>query len=124
MQGSEDEFWETTFVANQKSGVVTVLDAASEELLKTIPTGEGALGIRLDPKNDRVFVANQRAGTVTVIDSSSYEVIADIETGTHPNTVALNAKTGHAYVTNKAASKRDDPSFVDAKGDIVTLITF
>lgn len=119
-----DEKTNRLFVANQKSGGVTVLDAASGELLKTIPTGEGALGIRLDPKNKRVFVANRQAGTVTVLDSSSYEVIGNIETGTHPNTVAINAKTGHAYVTNKAASKRDDPSFVDANGDTVTLIAF
>lgn len=119
-----DEKNNRLFVANQKSGVVTVLDAVSGELLKTIPTGEGALGIRLDPKNKRVFVANRQAGTVTVFDSSNYDIIDQIATGTHPNTVAINEKTGHAYVTNKAASKRDDPSFVDANGDTVTLITF
>lgn len=112
------------FVANQTTGVVTVLDAGSGELLKTIPTGEGALGIRFDQKNERIFAANRRAGTVTVIDSNSYEVLADLKTGTHPNTVAINPKTGNAYVTNKAQSKRDDLSFVDPNGDVVTLITF
>lgn len=112
------------FVANQKSGVVTVLDAKSGELLKTITTGEGALGIRFDPKNGRIFVANRQAGTVTVIDAKNYEIIADIKTGTYPNTVAVDPKTGNAYVTNKAASKRDDPSFVDENGDTITLISF
>lgn len=112
------------FVANQTTGAITVLNANSGELLKTIPTGEGALGVRFDPKHERIFVANRKAGTVTVLDSNSYEVLADLNTGTYPNTVAVNPKTGTAYVTNKAQSKRDDPSFVDAKGDVVTLISF
>lgn len=119
-----DEKTNRLFVANQTTGAITVLDAASGELIKTIPTGEGALGIRYDPKNERIFVANRKAGTVTVIDSKNYEVLADLKTGTYPNTVAVDMKTGNAYVTNKAQSKRDDPSFVDPSGDIVTLITF
>ncbi len=119
-----DEKTNRLFVANQTSGVLTVLDAETGNLLKSIPTGEGALGVRFDAKNERVFVANRKAGTVSVISSKTLEKITDLATGTFPNTVAVDPKSGNAFVANKAQSKRDDPSFVDANGDVVTLISF
>src|SRR5690606_13853160 len=92
------------FVANQVSGDLTVLDAGSGELLRTVKTGEGALGVRVHPENGVVYVANRRAGTVSVVDAATYQVIANLETGSHPNTVVIDHESGLAYVTNKARS--------------------
>ncbi|WP_234571557.1 YncE family protein [Rhodohalobacter sp. 614A] len=114
------------FVANQGTNDVTVLNATTGELIKTIETGEGALGIRFDPKQKRIYVANRGAGTVTVIDSESYGVLANLETGTHPNTVAINPDSGAAFVTNKAKSGQrgsSTPPPPDPNGDTVTKIT-
>jgi YVTN family beta-propeller protein len=110
------------FVTNQKSGTLTVLDAASGSLVKSIETGAGALGVTLAP-NGTVYVANRGAGTVSLVDGVKLEVIASLATGTHPNTVAIDRETGAAYVTNKARmSPRGQPPVEDPNGDTVSII--
>ena len=110
------------FVANQKSADITVIDLKTKKVLETIKTGAGALGVSFDAAKNKVYVANRQSGTVTVIDANTYKIIADLKTGTYPNTVVVDKKSGVAYVTNKAQSKRDDPKFVDANGDTVSMI--
>jgi YVTN family beta-propeller protein len=110
------------FVANQKSGTLTVLDAGSGSLVKSIETGAGALGVALAP-NGTVYVANRGAGTVSLVDGARLEVTASLATGTHPNTVAFDRQAGTAYVTNKARmSPRGQPPVEDPNGDTVSII--
>jgi YVTN family beta-propeller protein len=90
------------FAGHQQSGNVTVLNPDTAEVLKTIPTGAGALGLGLDAKNHLLYVANRQAGTVTAINSTSLEVVANLQAGTMPNTVAIDQRTGDVYVTFKA----------------------
>src|SRR5690606_38724296 len=112
------------FVTNQKSGTLTVLDAEGQ-LIKSIPTGAGAIGVAYDPIKNRIYSANRQTGTTTVIDGASYEVIADLATGSHPNHVKVDPKTGTAYVVNKTKGGRPvegQPVVVDTNGDTVTKI--
>lgn len=126
------------FVAHQESGDLTVLNARDGTLVKTIPTGEGALGVSFDAKRNLVYVANRRAGFVTLIDAVKLEPVANVVTGSMPNTVVVDAETGSAYVTNKVKSAgRPRPPegaapggtppkpvpMIDPNGDTVTLIT-
>ncbi|WP_106477664.1 YncE family protein [Phytohalomonas tamaricis] len=111
------------FVANMGSNDVSVIDARSGKLIRTVATGEGALGVSFDPVGKRIYVANRGAGTVSVIDATSYELLAELETGTHPNTVAIDPATQRAYVTNKTARPKEGESAQDDNGDTVTLIT-
>jgi YVTN family beta-propeller protein len=112
------------FVANQKSGDVSVLDIENDRLVKTIPTGEGALGLAYNPGNELLYVGNRRAGTVSVIDTDRLEVIASLPTGTHPQTIAIDPETNVVYVTNKAKSAgRGKPPIDDPNGDTVSIIT-
>jgi len=111
------------FVANQKSGTVTVLDAKTGDLIKSIATGEGALSLAFDPSRKNLYVANRRAGTVSVVNGDTYEVIANLETGTHPQTIAIDPETGLVYVTNKTArGERGKPPVEDPNGDTVAVI--
>src|SRR5690606_39699423 len=75
---------ERLFVTNQKSGTVTVLNKEGE-LIKSIETGAGAIGIAYDPVKNRIYSANRGTGTTTIIDASNYQVLGDLETGSHPN---------------------------------------
>ncbi len=116
------------FVSHQSSGEVTVLDAASGKLLKTITAGKGALGINFNPQHNLVYVANRQDGTVTVINAATYDVVKTVNTGSMPNTVAIG-RNGKAYVTNKAKSgprpqpgETPAPAPVDPTGDTVALI--
>lgn len=112
------------FVTNQKSGTLTVLDLDGK-LIKSIPTGDGAIGIAYDPVKNRLYSANRQTGTTTIIDADSYEVIADLKTGSHPNNVKVDAKTGTAYVLNKAKGGRPvegQPIVVDTEGNTISKI--
>jgi YVTN family beta-propeller protein len=111
------------FVTKQGTGDVTVLDAADGKVVKTLPAGEGALGIGLDPVKERAYVANRQASTITVIDTATLEVLANLAAGSRPNTVTIDAKTHSVYVTNKAKSAgRGAPPIDDPAGDTVTLV--
>ncbi len=118
------------FVAHQETGTVTVL-TTDGKLLKSIETGEGALGITYNPARDHVYVSNRRAGTTSIINGKTYEKVADLETGTHPQTIAFDAKGGRVWVTNKAKSAprpqagqpAPPPAPEDPNGDVIALIS-
>lgn len=112
------------FVTNQKSGTLTVLTAEGE-LIKSIPTGAGAIGIAYDPIKKRVYSANRQSGTTTVIDAETLEVLADLPTGSYPNHVKIHPQTGEAFVINKAKAAvqvEGKAPELDKNGDIVTKI--
>lgn len=112
------------FVANQTSADLTVLDTRTGELLKSIPTGAGALGVTFNSGNGLVYVANRMAGTVTVVDGASLEVLTTLGVGSRPNTIAVNPLTNVAYVTKKLVTgARGAPPVADPNGDTVTRLT-
>jgi YVTN family beta-propeller protein len=70
----------------------------------TIPVGNGAGGIGVDPLRGTVYVANQNynegAGTVSVIDESTDAVTDTITVGNYPYQVAVDPLRGVVYVDN------------------------
>lgn len=113
------------FVVSQKSNDVSVIDLKTKSVVKTLAAGKGALGIAFDEKRNRLYTANRGDGTVTVIDTKALTVLDNIKTGgTFPNTVVVNKNDGSIYVTNKGQGKRDEPSYVDPNGDVVSHIKF
>lgn len=117
------------FCANQRSGTLTVLNAASGEVVKSIGTGAGALGVALSADGAIAYVANRGAGTVSIVDTRALTVVASLPTGTHPNTVAVDRRSGLAYVSNKARmaprgqpGSPPPPPVEDPNGDTVSII--
>ena len=111
------------FVANQKSNTLTVLDATTGALVKSLPAGKGPLGVSLHPTNGLLYVTCRRSGTVNLFNTRELSFVAALETGTHPNTVAFDRDTGLAYVSNKARSGgRNAPPVDDPNGDTVSII--
>ncbi|MBR0680452.1 YncE family protein [Roseomonas eburnea] len=115
------------FCANQRSGTLTVLNAASGEVAKVLETGAGALGVTLSADGAIAYIANRQAGTVSVVDTRALTVLGSLATGTHPNTVAVDRRSGLAYVTNKArglprGAPRDQAPPEDPNGDTVSII--
>jgi len=123
------------FVSNQGTGTLTVIDTKSGKLIKSIPTGGGALSVAYAPKNGHVYVTNRNAGTTSVVDAKSLEVIANLPTGSMPQTVTVDHATGLVYVTNKARAgggrgrgaasapaTPPAPPAEDPNGDTLTLI--
>ncbi len=82
-----------------------VLDADSGTLVRSVPTGEGPVALRLDPQHQRVYVTNRGAGSVTVFDSRSHALLRTIALPTHPNSLALDNQHNALYVTVKNGEK-------------------
>jgi YVTN family beta-propeller protein len=67
---------------------VTVLDAATRNVVKRVKVGRGAAGIQMDPDGSRVFVACTPDDYVAVIDLKSLEVTSHIDAGKQPDGLA------------------------------------
>lgn len=116
------------YIAHTGSGSVSVLDANTGEVVKSVETGKGALGIRYSPANDIIYVANRGAQTVTIIDAKDYSVKANLEAGSLPNTIVVD-QNGVAYTSHKAngagrpkQGEKPKPSN-DPNGDIISRIS-
>lgn len=84
------------YVANQGSAqapdqTVSVVDAASKRVVKTLVTGKGAHGTAISSDNAYVFVSNIEAGTFSVIDAATQEVVAEHQVGLGPNGISYQA---------------------------------
>lgn len=72
------------FVSNQYAGSVSVFDAASLALLKTVPTGGYPEGIEADRDGRSVYVACWDANTLERIDVETLKVTGQISVGEGP----------------------------------------
>ncbi|QYB08099.1 hypothetical protein I1A62_36585 [Rhodococcus sp. USK10] len=88
-----------TYVANQGSKSVSVLDATNV-VVGSVTVGTSPTGVAANPTGTRVYVTNSGSGNVSVIDTATNKVVATITTGTTPNAVAVNPTGTRAYVTN------------------------
>jgi YVTN family beta-propeller protein len=73
-------------------------------VIATIPVGNGAGGVDVDPLRGTVYVANQNynegPGTVSVIDERTNAVTAAVTVGDYPYRVAVDPFAGTVYVDN------------------------
>ena len=88
------------FVANIRSGTVSVIDLEKGELIRSIPTGAGAEGIAMTPDGKNVWITNREADTVTVLDSRSLAVVGEIKSASFPIRVKITPDGRHALVSN------------------------
>ncbi|MBI3963095.1 MAG: PQQ-binding-like beta-propeller repeat protein [Deinococcus sp.] len=82
-----------------RSGTVTVLDAASLALLATIPMGEYANHIAFSLDNRLAYVT--RSGDVAVVDTTTREVVATIPVGNEPHELSLEDQIGFTPVGSR-----------------------
>lgn len=88
------------FVANIRSGSVSVIDVRERKLLKVVPTGAGAEGIAVHPTRKECWVTNRSADTVSIVDTEELEVIAELPSAKFPIRVAFTPDGEHALVSN------------------------
>ncbi|WP_323011931.1 YncE family protein [Castellaniella sp.] len=93
------------YVAAQKSGNLSIMDALNGQILHQIPTGAGALNVAFDPVKRLAYVANRSAGTVTVVNTAGV-IQAQIDTGSFPNHITMTPD-GTAWALVK--KNKDDP---------------
>ena len=107
------------FVSNWGDKSVSVVDAASLKVIKTIPVGFNPNDMALSA-DGRLFVACSNENTVYVIDTRTLAVLETISTslypkaplGSTPNSLALDAKRRLLFVAN---ADNNDIAVVDVR---------
>jgi YVTN family beta-propeller protein/VCBS repeat-containing protein len=101
---------------NGRSGSVSVIDTATNTVIRTIPVGEGPRGLTVSPNGSRAYVTNSVSGSLSVIDTATNTVIKTIGVGDLPGGVAVSPNGGRAYVTNAFS---DSVSVIDTATNTV-----
>src|SRR2546426_12486130 len=76
------------FVTNEKSDDVTVIDAATRAVVRTIPVGKRPRGVAVSPDGRRVYVTNSNSDSLSVIDAKTLEVLSTVPAGVGPGGVS------------------------------------
>lgn len=84
------------FVASAADGTVHVFAGDGFAAVATIPLGDDADNIRIDPRNDTVVIG-YGSGGLAVIDPATGAKVADIKLAAHPESFQI-APSGFAYV--------------------------
>ena len=94
------------YVTNMVSGTVSVINALTLQVIKTIEVGTEPFGCALTPDGNRLYVANQSSNDVSVINTKSDQVVRTIgDVGAKPHGVAITADGSKVYVTQFLALK-------------------
>jgi YVTN family beta-propeller protein len=86
----------------RRVGWVSMLDARSGAVLRSVRVGWQPDALAVDARTDRVFVANLADGTLSVLDATSGRLLRAVAVGTNPTAVAVDEQTGHAFVANNS----------------------
>uniref|UniRef100_A0A832MJ12 YncE family protein n=1 Tax=Eiseniibacteriota bacterium TaxID=2212470 RepID=A0A832MJ12_UNCEI len=88
------------YVANIRSGSVTVVDRASGAV-RSIATGAGAEGVDVTPDGREAWVTNRGANTITVLDTRTDSVVATLPSGGEfPIRIKFTPDGAQAWVSN------------------------
>ncbi len=100
LQPDEKYIWVGNNAERDKVGGVTILDAASGEVVASITTGGGHHEFAFSGDSHSAFITNRDSGTVTVVDVASLEKVTDIETGRMPISIAYSPLSEFIYVAD------------------------
>jgi YVTN family beta-propeller protein len=77
------------YLSNGRAGTVSVLDARSLALLRSIKVGARPWGIGFSPDGKYLFTANGPSNDVSVVDLATHEELMRIKAGSSPWGVAI-----------------------------------
>jgi YVTN family beta-propeller protein len=98
----------TIYVTNLGSNTVSVIDAALNTVINTIPVGSSPIGVAVTPDGGAVFVVERGSNTVSVISTATNTITSTIAVGSLPECVAVGPDGSTAYVTNEGSNFRTD----------------
>ncbi|MDN5855076.1 MAG: serine/threonine-protein kinase [Actinomycetia bacterium] len=89
------------FVANELSGLVSVIDPVSRTQTSTISVDPSPRQLALTPNGDRLYVATAVTDAVAVIDTNVDAVVATIPVGDNPVGLSISPDGKRVCVTNE-----------------------
>ena len=94
---SAAEIW----VTNEKDNSISVIDIATLEVTRTIPTGERPRGITFSKDHSVVYICASDSDTVQVMDPETGEILHDLPSGEDPEQFVLHPDDRHLYIANE-----------------------
>lgn len=91
------EIW----VTNEKDNTISVIDIATLEVTRTIPTGERPRGITFSKDHSTVYICASDSDTVQVMDPDTGEILHDLPSGEDPEQFVLHPDDKHLYIANE-----------------------
>jgi YVTN family beta-propeller protein len=99
------------YVTNRADGTVTIINGATNQVIKTLPVGPHPVGADVNPLTNRIYIANygNRTGnTVSVIDGNTDTVMTTITVQYGPILTAVNPITNKIYAVNRCSTDPND----------------
>ena len=92
-----DEIW----ITNEKDDTISVIDVATLEVTRTIPTGERPRGITFSHDFSKVYICASDSDAVQVMDPVSGEILHDLPSGEDPEQFVLHPDDRRLYIANE-----------------------
>src|SRR5215471_7897157 len=92
---------DTIFISNEKDNTVTVVDAATLQVIDTIKVSRRPRGIILSPDFKELFVAAGDGDTMDVIDTNTLKKTRELDSGPDPELMAVDSKGKNIYIANE-----------------------
>src|SRR5215210_7027050 len=110
---------ELIYVSNERSGDLSIIDAATDQVVTTIPVGKRPRGIHCAPDGTRIFVAvsgsprmapgvdseraaaDKSADGLAVVDATQRRVVERWHAGSDPEQFAISKDGSLAFIANE-----------------------
>jgi len=92
------------FVTNERSDDVTVIQADSGTVLKTLAVGKRPRGVTASADGKRVYIANSNSDSISVVDAAGLSVLSSFPAGKDPEGLTFNREGTLLYVVNENES--------------------
>ncbi len=83
----------SVWIANEEGNSLTVIDAATFSVVKTVETGSGAHGIVIEPSSRFAYITNIFGNNVAILDLAKLEIMATVPAGIKPNGISFSSLT-------------------------------
>ena len=85
---------ETAWASNANSGQLAVVNIATGNVEKLIPTGKNPQGAVMTKDGKWIYLTNTASNTISVIDAAKREIVGEIKTGDGPARIVLSPDEG------------------------------
>ena len=89
------------FVSNERGNTVTVIDAATWEVITEFPAGLRPRGITVSPDGKKLYVCASDDNLVRVFDTTTFEELHTLPSGPDPELFVLEPNGRRLYIANE-----------------------
>jgi YVTN family beta-propeller protein len=99
------------YVPNEKSGTVSVIDTATDTVVREIAAGKRPRGIAIDPSGRRLYLSDAATNTLLTLDTAANGASRSTPLGKSPEGVGISADGRYVAV---AVEESNSVTLVDA----------